>query len=313
MVAAPMLMPPPTKCVGVNTRTDMETVTFKDLKPEDRLKQVARADGLGKGTVADCHLSHCLLSDKHLKEVAFVGGAIVHSRFLDCKLTDAAFDRVDLTGTKFVNCDLKNAQFLNCRTWYVTFENCELNYASAIAAAPHETNLRRAFLRELRANATQRCERRWADRLLMLELRTRERELLDIVFGTTDYYRKKYSGWDRVQSCGDLLVQLLNRFWWGYGLRLSNLTMSGIFVLAVFGLLHRLPSATYAVASNGDRAVRLSWFQACYYSVISFTTGGAGDIRPASTLAQVLTSAEALAGVLFLGFFAAAMYRRLSE
>jgi hypothetical protein len=57
----------------------------------------------------------------------------------------------------------------------------------------------------------------------------------------------------------------------------------------------------------------LNAFEAAYYSVISFTTGGFGDIVPGNTVARVITAIEGLLGLVFLGFFTAAIYRRYSR
>lgn len=193
----------------------MLTFSFKDWDRKQQLKHVALTDGLPECIVQDCRLSHCLLADKHLKDVSFVGGSIVHSRFENCKLTYASFERTDLTDTSFVGCDLRNASFKQCKTWYTKFENCELNYESVVASAPEEGNLRLAFFRRLRTNATEIGEKYWADRLLVMELRTREQLLLSILLGRTEYYRQKYSGFDRFKAGIDLAAQFLNRFWWG--------------------------------------------------------------------------------------------------
>ena len=59
----------------------MQPLIFKDWDNKEPLRQVAQSDGLAKSILKDCRLSHCLLKDKHLKEVSFSGGSIKHSRF----------------------------------------------------------------------------------------------------------------------------------------------------------------------------------------------------------------------------------------
>ena len=278
----------------------------------EHLRQVAKDDGLPRSTVRDCHLSHCILSNKHLKEVSFSGGSVVHCHFDSCKLTDAAFNRVDLTGTLFIRCDLKNATFSQCRMWYVRFERCALDYEAVLESAPIETNLRLEFLQVLRVNAEQMGERTWVDRILELELRTQERELLNIAIGRTNYYRMKYAALARLRATQRLCLLVLHRLWWGYGLRLSNLMLSGTLLVSLFAALsHWLP--VHFITSGGVSIGRLKWSDAFYLSVVAFANGDLGDTRPANALARILTASEGLLGVLFLGFFAAAMYRRLAK
>jgi hypothetical protein len=99
---------------------------------------------------------------------------------------------------------------------------------------------------------------------------------------------------------------------WGYGLRLSNLVASGTLVVTLFAALSRWLPAEFVVTWRGGDP-RLTWPEAFYLSVISFANGGFGDLRPANDVARVLTASEGLFVVLFLGFFAAAMYRRLAK
>ena len=278
----------------------------------DGLRLVAADDGLPASTIVDCCLSHCLLSTKHLKEVTFEGGSVRHCRFENCKLTDAKFDRVDLTGTVFVRCDLKNAEFVRCSMWYVRFELCELDYDRVLLSAPTETNLRIGFLKSLRVNVEQTGEKAWVDRLLALELRTQEHELLNIVIGKTAYYRKKYAAIARLGAARRLFLTVLNRLWWGYGLDLSHLAASGTVVVSSFAALSHWLSAEFRIQGQVGLS-RLSWPDAFYLSVVAFANGDLGDIRPANALARALTASEGLLGILFLGFFAAAMYRRLAK
>ena len=82
--------------------------------------------------------------------------------------------------------------------------------------------------------------------------------------------------------------------------------------MTAFAVFCRITPARYAIDERGS-ADQLTWPQSLYFSVISFTTGGFGDVRPSNAFAKALTSIEGVAGVLFLGFFAAAMYRRLAK
>lgn len=291
----------------------MKELDFSDWAPTSRLSFVELNDGIRDAvTVSDAQLSHCLLKDKYLRDATFKGGMFRHCRLEFCNLRNAAFERVDCTGTIFLNCDLRRTTFNACTLWYVSFDKCLVNYEAILASVPVETNLRQQFLRSLRLNAVSVGDKHWADELLHMELTAERDELMNIVRRSTDYYKRKYTRLDQLGAAGRLALHVINDLFWGHGFNLKRLAASGTATLAVFAAVCWLSPAQYKVGD--DPAIRgLSLAEATYYSVVSFTTGGFGDIMPGNGFARVVTAAEGLVGIIFLGFFAAAAYRRYSR
>ena len=291
----------------------MKEIDFTGWAPPTRLRFVELNDGIREAvTVADVQLSHCLLKDKYLRDVTFKGGVMRHCRLEFCNLRNAAFERVDFTGTLFLNCDLRRTTFNSCTLWYASFDKCFVNYDAILVSAPTETNLRHQFLRSLRLNAVSVGDKIWADKLLHLELSAERDELTNIVLRSTDYYRRKYSKPEQLWAAGMLALHVVNDLFWGHGFNLKRLAVSGLVTLAIFaGVCWRSP-AQYMVGN--DPAIRgLSLAEAAYYSVVSFATGGFGDIMPGNSFARFVTATEGLVGIIFLGFFTAAVYRRYSR
>lgn len=270
-------------------------------------------DGLdGDATLADVKFSHCLLVDKYLRDAVVKGGILRHCRLEFCNLRNATFERVDFTGTVFINCDLRKASFNACTLWYTSFERCLLNYDAVLASEPGETNIKRLFLRSLRLNAESTGDKEWVDRLLLRELKAERDDLWNIVWPRTEYYRTKFKLHDRIQSAWRLARHWASDLLWGHGISLWRLATSGAVAVFLFALLCWKSSAQYILAgTTTPRALEL--MEALYYSAISFTTGGFGDIMPGNATARAITATEGLIGVVFLGFFAAAVYRRLSR
>jgi uncharacterized protein YjbI with pentapeptide repeats len=291
----------------------MKEIDFTGWTPETRLRFVEINDGIREqATVSDVQLSHCLLKDKYLRDVTFKGGMIRHCRLEFCNLRKASFERIDFTGTVFLSCDLRRASFTSCTLWYTFFDRCSLDYDAILRAAPPETNLRQQFLRSLRLNAVSLGDKVWADNLLHLELIAQRDELKNVVLRSTVYYRQRYDKIDQIWSAGRLVLHVINDLLWGHGYNLKRLVISGFVVNAFFASLCWLSPARYAVRDEPvTRSLNL--FEAVYYSIISLTTGGFGDIIPGNTVARVITATEGLVGVIFLGFFAAAVYRRYSR
>jgi len=286
----------------------MKEIDFKSCASGNQLKFVELNDGIpDKTTISDARFSHCLLKDKYLLDVTFKGGMIRHCRLEFCNLRNAIFERIDFTGTVFLNCDLRRAAFTSCTLWYTSFDRCTLNYDAILLSAPPETNLRQQFFRALRLNAVSLGDKVWADKLLNLELIAERDELKNIIFGSSDYYRTRYSKVDQLSSALRFAFHFINGLLWGHGINVKRLLLSGLFFVSAFAVMCWMLPAQYAV--RNELATRsLTPFEATYYSIISFTIGGFGDIVPGNNVARVITAIEGSLGVIFLGFFAAAIY-----
>jgi hypothetical protein len=289
----------------------MKEVTF--LVGDDPVKNVEFNDGINDGEkVRDVALVRCVLKDKHLKKVTFEGGRIESCRVERSNLRYVRMQGVDLTGTVFTDCNLQYATFEFCNMRYVSFKGCYLNYDSALNNQPREANLRRLFLQSLRLNAMSMGDGAIATNLLVLELAANRDELVDIVVGRTEHERRKYSGWQRVGAARSLCGWWAQRMLWGHGLALWNVAFSGIAVVLLFAALYSF-TPSYFLIEGVEGESQLTSLRGVYYSLISFTIGGPGDIMPANSWARAITGVEGLLGVIFLGFFAAAAYRRLAK
>lgn len=261
-------------------------------------------------TVTGVGLDHCLFRRVGLKRVAFQGGSIQHSFFLDSYLRYTTFEAVDLTGTRFENCNLRHAVFDRCRLWYVRFYRCDLDYSSLLDNLPHEVNLRRHLLRSLRLNAAATGDTPMANRLLLLEMQAEREEQSSIVRARTPYFSNNFTLGDRITAFFNLVAHYLQLAIWGYGVRIRSLLRAGVVLVLLSALLHvALGSRFYTPPESTERAI--GFWEALYVSVVTFSTLGFGGIAPASAIARVIASAGSVAGAIFVGLFAAAAYRRI--
>lgn len=291
----------------------MKEIDFTSWAQGNHLEFLNLNDGIPDGTiVSNTQMTCCLLRDKHLLSVTFKGGSMRHCRLEFCNLRKATFERIDLTATVFLNCDLRKANFVSCTMWYTLFDRCSLNYEAILRSAPPETNLRQLFYRNLRLNAVSMGDKVWTDKLLHLELVAERDELKNIALQTTDYYRSNYNKVDQWSAALRFAFHLFNDIFWGHGINLKRLLRAGLILVVIFAMACWHSPAQYTV---GREVVtrNLTFIEAAYYSVISFTTGGFGDIIPGNSVARVITAVEGALGLVFLGFFAAAVYRRYSR
>ncbi|MHB0971795.1 MAG: potassium channel family protein [Thermoanaerobaculia bacterium] len=91
---------------------------------------------------------------------------------------------------------------------------------------------------------------------------------------------------------GAALLYWLWRTSSGYGESLFQWAVSCGVVLSTFALLY---------ASLGLISPRSDWFDPFYFSVVTFTTLGYGDVHPVGILGKMVASAESMAGLVMFG------------
>ncbi|MEQ9080121.1 MAG: potassium channel family protein [Sandaracinaceae bacterium] len=87
---------------------------------------------------------------------------------------------------------------------------------------------------------------------------------------------------------------------------------AGIYLLLGFAWAHAYALAIELREDAFSSPIR-DWNELTYYSFSTLTTLGLGDVVPISPMARMLTSLEAVAGVLFVGFVVARFAAALSS
>ncbi len=326
------------------SRRDAALSAMRDAgKPADR---DLRGINLAGEDLAGVDLSQCDLSGAHLSEATFEG-----ARFLGCHLEGATLYKASLQGCEFLGAHLSGAEMSECRAARAGFGGADLSRATLFGAdlagatlsqsKLHDADLRTANLEgarlreadltganltraDLRASDFEGAELSSAD-FLDADLRAARLKNVD------GYERATWIGADirDVDFCGAYMVrrhimdenflyefrrrsrlsEVMYRIWWATsdcGRSFTRWALWVVFVAAVFAGLYALVDIDY-----GDYQ---TWLSPFYYSVVTMTTLGYGDVLPASGPAQVVAMVEVILGYVALGgllsIFANKMARR---
>jgi hypothetical protein len=101
---------------------------------------------------------------------------------------------------------------------------------------------------------------------------------------------------------------------WGYGQRPGRLFFFSMLMCVAFGGLYYLTGVKLGdVCTTGSNAPdKLAHLGECiYYSFVTFTTVGYGDIVPCGALSRFLAASEAMSGIFTMGLFVTANVRKL--
>ncbi len=81
-----------------------------------------------------------------------------------------------------------------------------------------------------------------------------------------------------------------------YGASLYRVFVSWALVIGTFATVHVLNGSSLDLLSPGASGSQIGFWRALYFSIVTFTTLGYGDIRPAPGLGSALCAAEAILG-----------------
>lgn len=211
------------------------------------------------------------------------GAKLAEARFDGCTLAEANLEGADLRGASFVRARAVRALFSACDATAAVFAEAHLQEIVVDEATFDHANMRGATLTGVRGYASAS----W------IGTDTRDIPPLGIFMWRRFVTDQNYLAEFRTRGQA---AEWIYRVWWltsdcGRSMFRWAVCLSAIVVL--FGLAYASVSIDYG---NYE-----TWLSPFYYSVVTLTSLGYGDVLPASPAAQALAMAEVLAGYLMLG------------
>jgi Ion channel/Pentapeptide repeats (8 copies) len=104
---------------------------------------------------------------------------------------------------------------------------------------------------------------------------------------------------------------------WGifdYGRNIWRVAFFDVVIVVIYSILYGLfPGLLAYDSSNLAHDPSRTWFAPIYFSIVTFTTLGFGDIKPAEAIGQILTSTEVIVGYVTLGLLVAVLAEKLAR
>jgi uncharacterized protein YjbI with pentapeptide repeats len=237
-------------------------------------------------------LSHAKLKSANLHEMNLVG-----QMFLCADLTGAAVNNSDLTGANLSGAILTDA----------SFSIANLSGANLNDAILSGTDFSNANLSCVDLGNTHWDRSKMRGRYLGVRG-------LDSCFGNA-LFKRAAADQDFLDS---LEYQWRDSKWWrfvfrmwgwlDFGRSISRVAALGLGIVGLFAAIYWANPALLNTAQSAH-----SWFTPFYFSIVTFTTLGFGDVRPAQTLAEILTSLEVVLGYLNLGLLLAVLAEKIAR
>ncbi len=234
-----------------------------DLTDANLQNVSAERVGLGRARLDGASLVQANLREGTLADASLRGADLKLARLDDCRARGADLTGADLSQSSLRGCDLCGA-----RVRRATLNGADLRGASVAGIAEYEHALwLQADVREVDFNHAHLCRRFVLDQNYIAEFRDR-----------STVSRAVYYLWWLTSDCGRSLVR------WGL--------LTAVIALAFAG------AYTQVDVDYGAHETALS---PLYYSVVTLTTLGYGDVLPASQAAQAVCMLEVFLGYVMLG------------
>ncbi|MFM9329899.1 pentapeptide repeat-containing protein [Paenibacillus mesotrionivorans] len=247
-----------------------------------------------------------------LNRAKFINSRITQTIVQDCYLRNATFQNVDLTGTKFINCNLEKASFRVCNLRYTEFSKCKINLQEILSNLPTESNLKINILKQLLINQTEMSEKKSCDKLNVL-IAEEERVNSKNKFLCLNSYYSNIGTLDRVNSFFSYIMQTISGFVWGYGLSLWKLFRFAVLTVIFFAVIISFLDLEYIDKINNNKVSSLEIHNALFLSFLVFSGSGYGEFLPNGFMSTITFVIESGLGIIFLGFFVSAVYRRIAR
>lgn len=268
-----------------------------------------KCDGLKvkEKTVQRSRLTDCGFKGAEFEECSFN-----HSYFERCYFRKARFSSVSFIGCHFRDCRFDEAAFTECHFDRAEFHNCSITFAQLRHSLPAFENVLRELARNLRVNAQNRGASEDSREFLLQEIRASELHYYKMAFAWDDpFYGKHYRWEDRLRGFWSWSISKMARFFWGYGEVPSRVVWASGLIVAIFALIYWILGLE--IRNMPKQTAFSGILEYLGFSAATFATMSYGDLVAATRAGRLLTTLEACLGLVFFGFLAAAVYRKISR
>lgn len=237
---------------------------------------------------------------KTFRNFSFSKTEIHDFEFQNCMFEDCLF-----LGTIFVNCRFTECEFIRCNVHRFELRSVHVNPRAFIKSIPAKkyANVGVHLFQELLRNSRMQSQPDFSDEAQFMFRRWQRYLNIDEL---PKLPLRQMPG--RALSIGG---SWLFEFFLGSGVRLSNLALTTVFLLISLTTLHWHFREQLGLSIDG-RGIH-SFADAFYFTTVTLTTLGYGDIAPGEQLGRIVIGFEALLGFVLLATFASTVFRKFSS
>ena len=269
----------------------LDGATLLDLRGI-RIEQT-QLDGM---LIRNVNLRWATIHDVGFKGARLVDCNLSQANFSHCYFRRTMFQQCDIVNSRFESCEFPNARFEASRLDFASFRSCEIDLASIAFRADANPQALARTCRNLKLNAMSMGRLPDAGELAYME-RTYERQMLY----RQAFPREGVKPRARFRAVVQWLDSLLFNWLWGYGEKPWRLAFGMLVAIFGFGTLQ---FALDGLPGHG-------WWEHVYFSGVTFSSLGYGDLVPDAPIPRVLAVTEGILGITFLGMLIASATKKI--
>ena len=271
--------------------------------PEDFLHILRHSDSLRdilyKPKTLSPQRPHNRFENKTFTNVSFSKTDLVRLEFKKCNFIDCLF-----IGTFFDSCDFHACKFVGCNPYKSSFRNTYIDpecFEKMLCPNEH-SNIGVGLFQQLLHNSVESRQPRFSRAAEYLFYKWK-RYQLDYEYSKEKLtFLEYYKNW---------VPSILYDYLVGYGIRIFPLVRLTIGFLVFTTIFNHVAWPCFEMHSDTIRVENPSLTTSIYYTVITITTLGYGDLTPTSSFGMNAASFESLTGILWLGLIANTIIKRV--
>ncbi len=275
-------------------------------------------DGLNFGIdLMGAKLNHAILLGAELNHADLTGVELRHANLVGAKLNHATLycavlDYANLSRAKLNHGELLLAQLEGC-----TWDDCDLTDADVTDVQYDRSKLdgkcRGVRARTCYGHALFKRDMQDQDLIDTLgdELRQR-RNTLDYDARTSPRNLDPVHRWNQLKN--QLALQLFNAWGWiDYGRSMMRTAAIAFALAMLFGLVFLVAAKLGHPMLQYGEGTPDWWFTPFYYSIVTYTTLGFGDVTPCTKLGQIIVVIEVIFGYMTLGLLVSILANKVAR
>ena len=246
------------------------------------------------------------------------------------QMRDKTFNRVIFSRTRIRSMDFRGCKFINCSFREAVVEDCRISHCTFSNTNTYKMEFKDSYVDPKQfEGCLDKTQHQNVGVLLYQALLKNSRHTEQVEFERTAHFL--FLRWKRFQDlwemrrrlaaraprrlvrAGGRFVSWLLRFLWeqlfGSGVRISYYVRTSVLFVCMATILNFLCRDALGLQHAGVPIS--SWSQAFYFTVISCTTIGYGDIVPATTVGQIWGAIQGLFGFILFALLASMLFRRV--
>jgi len=268
---------------------------------------------LKKSVFRDADLTNANLTGAALYKADFNGAILQEVTLTGADLTSAScrsadFRGADLAGAKFCDADLRGADFSNCDLTGADFSRADITGAKFHFARMTDANVTHLIYGGYRKMAglyygVRDVEATYGNAIFVRD--AKDQDYIDTIYQTH---------LDKPPGPGRDLSLMLFRAWGliDHGRSLAKVGFYAFIIATLYGLIY-LMDMTYDWQIMDYSNSAKTWFTPFYYSVVTYTTLGFGDVTADSLFGEIFVISEVILGYFTLGLLLAILANTIAR